>query len=276
MKAVCFLLLLGAAVQAVKLSVDSVKYSIISAKGEPSTKSLSPTEKSSSEVVTISQDQTLKLSFQVVDKVTGKGVQPEQAFLRFYDEQSGEEGIQPVRVTSSGKAKFDLSLAKPPASLPPTSSAPLKVTLLLGASSYAPAKLELFNLHIPASHPAPTHPDEAKFHILPELAHTFRPDPKLPARAVSALFAGLVLVVPWTILLGLWFSISPRVPRLFSPNILPFTASLGAFEFLLYRYWVDLKLGDVLTYGAMLGIVTVFTGRHALASIADRRLGNHK
>lgn len=39
MKAVCFLLLLGAAVQAVKLSVDSVKYSIISAKGEPSTKS---------------------------------------------------------------------------------------------------------------------------------------------------------------------------------------------------------------------------------------------
>ncbi|KAJ3736689.1 oligosaccharyl transferase delta subunit [Lentinula guzmanii] len=271
-----FLLFLATAAHAAKLSADSVKYSIISAKGEPSTKSFVPTEKPSSEVVTLSEDQTLKLSLQVVDQATGKGVQPEQAFLRFYDEQSGEEGIQPIRVTSSGKAKFDLSMAKPPASLPPTSTAPLKVTLLLGSSSHSPQKLELFNLHVPASHPAPVHPDEVKFHLLPELAHTFRPDPKLPPRAVSAFFTGIILVVPWSILLGLWFSVSPQVPRLFSPNILPFTASLGAFEFLLYRYWVDLKLGDVLTYGAVLGVVTVFTGRHALASIADRRLGSQK
>ncbi|KAJ4490201.1 oligosaccharyl transferase delta subunit [Lentinula aciculospora] len=275
MKAIIFLLL-AAAAQAAKLSADSVKYSIISSKGEPNTKSLSPNEDLSSEVVTISQDQTLKLSFQVVDKATGKGVQPEQAFLRFYDEQSGEEGIQPVRVTSSGKAKFDLSMAKPPSSLPPSSTAPLKVTLLLGASSYSPQKLELFDLYVPASHPAPVHPDEPKFHLLPELVHTFRPDPQLPPRAISALFTVLVLVVPWTILCGLWFSVAPRVPRLFSPNILPFTASLFAFEYLLYQYWVDLKLGDVLTYGAVLGVVTVFTGRHALASIADRRLGSQK
>ncbi|KAJ3715069.1 oligosaccharyl transferase delta subunit [Lentinula raphanica] len=268
-----FLLLLAAVAQAAKLSADSVKYSIISAKGEPSTKSIVPTEKPSSEVVTLSNDQTLKLSFQVVDKASGKGVQPQQAFLRFYDEQSGEEGIQPVRVTSSGKAKFDLSMAKPPSSLPPTSNAPLHVTLLLGSTSYSPQKLELFKLHVPVSHPAPVHPDEAKYHVLPQLAHTFRPDPKLPPRAISALFTGLVLIVPWSILLVLWLTVSPQVPHLFSPNIIPFTASLGAFEFLLYRYWVDLKLGDVLAYGSVLGVITVFTGRHALANIADRRLG---
>ena len=50
----------------------------------------------------------LKLTFQVVDKEAGKGVQPHQTFLRFYDEKSGEEGIQPVRVTPGGKAKFEL------------------------------------------------------------------------------------------------------------------------------------------------------------------------
>jgi len=270
-----FLLLLAAIAQAAKLSVESTKYTVISGKGEPSTKSLSPTEKLS-ETVTLTQDDTLKLSFQIVDKASGKGVQPEQTFLRFYDEESGEEGIQPVRVTSSGKAKFDLSMAKPPASLPPTSTAPLKVTLLIGSSSHSPEKLELFNLYVPASYPATAHPDEANFHLLPELAHTFRADPKLPPVAISALFAGIVFVAPWIVLLGLWFSISPSLPRLFSPNILPFTASLGAFEFLLYRYWVDLKLGDVLTYGSILGVITVFTGRHALASIADRRLGNRK
>jgi oligosaccharyltransferase complex subunit delta (ribophorin II) len=268
-----FLLLLAAVAQAAKLSVESAKYSIVSGNGEPRTKSFEPTERSS-ETVTITQDDTLKLSFQIVDKASGKGIQPEQTFLRFYDEESGEEGIQPIRVTSGGKAKFDLNMAKLPASLPPTSSAPLKVTLLIGSSSHSPEKLELFNLHVPASYAAPAHPDEVNFHLLPELTHTFRPDPKLPPRAVSALFAGVVFVAPWAVLLGLWFSVSPRVPRLFSPNILPFTASLGAFEFLLYRYWVDLKLGDVLTYGAILGVITLFTGRHALASIADRRLGS--
>ncbi|KAE9407966.1 oligosaccharyl transferase delta subunit [Gymnopus androsaceus JB14] len=260
-----FLLLLAAVAQAAKLSVESAKYSVISGKGEPRTKSIEATEKSS-ETVTITQDETLKLSFQIIDKASGKGIQPEQTFLRFYDEESGEEGIQPVRVTSSGKAKFDLNMAKPPASLPPTSAAPLKVTLLIGSSSHSPEKLELFNLHVPASYAAPAHPDEANFHLLPELAHTFR----------VCLFAAVVFAAPWTVLLGLWFSISASLPRLFSPNILPFTASLGAFEFLLYRYWVDLKLGDVLTYGTILGVVTLFTGRHALASIADRRLGSQK
>jgi hypothetical protein len=98
---------------------------------------------------------------------------------------------------------FLQNMAKPPATLPPTSIAPLKVTLLLGSGSYHPEKLELFNLYIPASHPAPVHPDEADFHVLPELKHTFNAPPNLPPRAVSALFAGLVLVVPWAALLGL-------------------------------------------------------------------------
>ena len=49
----------------------------------------------------------LKLTFQIVDE-DGKGVQPHQTFLRFYDEVTGEEGIQPVKVTPGGKAKFEL------------------------------------------------------------------------------------------------------------------------------------------------------------------------
>lgn len=52
---------------------------------------------------------TLKLSFTINEKSEdGKGVQPHQTFLRFYDEQTKEEGIQPVRVSAAGKAKFDL------------------------------------------------------------------------------------------------------------------------------------------------------------------------
>jgi len=56
----------------------------------------------------LSATDTLKVTFQVVDKSSGKGVQPQQVFLRFYDEESGEEGIQPLRVASTGKVKFEL------------------------------------------------------------------------------------------------------------------------------------------------------------------------
>ena len=65
---------------------------------------LSLTEKP--EALSLGPSDALKLTFQVVED--GKGVRPHQTFLRFYDEQTGEEGIQPVRVSTAGKAKFDL------------------------------------------------------------------------------------------------------------------------------------------------------------------------
>lgn len=180
-------------------------------------------------------------------------------------------------------------MAKPPLSLPPTASAPLKVTLIVGSVNHDPLKVELFDLYIPASHPPPAHPDEASFHPLPAIQHTFRPEQRLPPKPVSALFAALALA-PWVVLLGLvslhrimltrclnfapqWTEISPRVPYLFSPSILPFTLTLGAFEGLLFWYWVDLKLGQVLLYGGILGVITTFTGKTALASIGERRIG---
>lgn len=57
--------------------------------------------------VDLSQTDILKITFKITDD-TDKGVQPHQTFLRFYDEKSREEGIQPIRVTPGGKAKFEL------------------------------------------------------------------------------------------------------------------------------------------------------------------------
>jgi oligosaccharyltransferase complex subunit delta (ribophorin II) len=48
--------------------------------------------------------------------------------------------------------------------------------------------------------------------------------------------------------------------------------TLGAFEILLFWYWVDLKLGQVLLYGGVLGVVTIFAGKYALSSIAQHRV----
>ncbi|KAF8884890.1 oligosaccharyl transferase delta subunit [Gymnopilus junonius] len=266
-----FLLALSA--HASLLAVQSPRYTVTGAKGsEVQAEPVSLAQKPSSPVA-LHGKETLKLTFQIVDKETGKGVQPHQTFLRFYDEKTNEEGIQPVRVTPGGKAKFELNLSKPPLSLPPTPDRdPLKVTLFIGSSVYDPLSVELFDLILPASQPAPAHPQELTFHPLPEIKHTFRPENKQPPRLISAVSVGIVFA-PWVVLLGLWSQVAPRPSHLFSPSILPFILSLGAFETLLFRYWIGLKLGQVLLYGAILAIPTIFTGKQALSSIANHRLG---
>jgi oligosaccharyltransferase complex subunit delta (ribophorin II) len=152
--------------------------------------------------VILNATDTLKVTFQVVDKESGEGTQPHQTFLRFYDATTNEEGIQPIRVTQGGKANFELNMGRPPLSLPPTDDAPLQVTLYIGKPDFTPIAAELFDLHIPRSLPPPVHPDEASFHPLPEIHHTFRPDQKLPYKFVSAVFSGLV-IAPWFLLIGL-------------------------------------------------------------------------
>jgi oligosaccharyltransferase complex subunit delta (ribophorin II) len=70
-----------------------------------------------------------------------------------------------------------------------------------------------------------------------------------------------------------WSQILPRSKFTFSPHVFPFIALLGGFEGLLVWYWVDLKLGQVLLYGGILSVFTIFAGKHALATIGKHRLG---
>ncbi|KAG5635309.1 hypothetical protein H0H81_011771 [Sphagnurus paluster] len=264
--------LLIAGAQAAVLTLQSPRFTVTSSTGAQLRSEPISLARPASIPVTLEKDDVLKVTFQVIEKGASKGVQPHQTFLRFYDKKSGEEGIQPIRVTNGGKAKFELNMAKPPLSLPPTSDAPLQVTLLIGSPLHSPLSVALFDLVVPASQPAPVHPDEASFHPLPEIHHTFRPEQKLPPKPISAIFSVLVLS-PWVVLLGLWAQTAPRVPHLLSPSILPFIGTLGAFQGLLVWYWADLKLGQVLTYGAVLGLVTIFTGKQALSKIGDQRVG---
>lgn len=259
------------AVNAAQLTLQSPRFNVVASDGSQlRSEPISLAPKSEVSVVLNASD-TLKLTFQVVEKDEGKGVQPHQTFLRFFDEDSGEEGIQPVKTTSAGKAKFELNMARPPSSLPPSGSAPLKVSLIIGSFSHSPAKFDLFDLSVPASLPPPQHPDEPTFHPLPAIQHTFNPEPTMPPRFISAVFTALVLS-PWVVLVGLWSAVRPRVPHLFSASVLPFTASLGVFEGLLFWYWLELRLGQILLYGTFAAVFTALTGKRALAKIGERRL----
>ncbi|KAI0090349.1 Oligosaccharyltransferase subunit Ribophorin II-domain-containing protein [Irpex rosettiformis] len=269
----CLLSLLAiAGVDAAQLSLQSPRFTISS--GDASQLRSEPISlKQRPEPLKLAPTDVLKLSFQVVEKDGEKGVQPHQTFLRFFDAVSGEEGIQPVRVSSSGKAKFELNMAKPPGSIPPTTAEnPLNVSLLLGSFEHSPARYELFDLFLPASQSAPPHELEHTFHPQPLIHHTFRPEQKVPPRIISA--AGAILVLaPWVVLVGFLAHIKPSVPQLLSINIFPFIATLGASEALLFWYWVDLKLGDVLLYGGVLALFTAAAGKKALATKGDLRVG---
>lgn len=262
-------LLLATYAHAASLSLQNPRFTISSSTAtQLRADVLSLTKKPAS--LRLGASDTLKLTFQITEDSEGKGVQPHQTFVRFYDSVSGEEGIQPVRVTPGGKAKFELNMARPPASLPPTSNRPLEVSLILGSFVHEPAKFDLFDLFVPPSQTSAPHVDEAKFHEQPSIHHSFRSEQKLPPKFVSAMFSALVLS-PWVVLLGLWSNVGLRVPHLLAPRIFPFTVLLGAFEALLCWYWVDLKLGQVLLYGGILAVPTVFAGRTALATTGNWR-----
>ena len=107
-------------------------------------------------------------------------------------------------------------MAKPPPSLPPSGTNPLKASLILGSYVHTPVTWSLFDLKLPASLPAAALPEEASYSPLPTLSHTFQPDHKAPPRAISAVFSLLVLS-PW---LGLVVLVSP--PKYLQRNMLTF------------------------------------------------------
>ncbi|QRV76048.1 oligosaccharyltransferase complex subunit [Ceratobasidium sp. AG-Ba] len=251
------------ALQAAALSLKSPKFAVTSSKASIiRAESIDLNEPLAT--VTVGKTENLRISFVVLGD-DGTPVRPHQAFVRMYDEASGEEGIQPVKVGKDGKGKLEINLSRPPVSLPPTTDAPLSVSVILGSFTHSPATVPLFNLKLPASAPVTPHPLAKHYAPQPLIAHKFNPEPSQPPQAISAVFT-IAAVAPWVVLLGLLSQIS--TPLNTSSAALsyvgPFLLALFAFEGLLFTYWVKLRLGQVLSYGAVLAVLAAGTGKRAL------------
>ncbi|KAF8308258.1 oligosaccharyl transferase delta subunit [Clavulina sp. PMI_390] len=249
-----------------KLTVKVPKYSVVSDVGSVLASDPLDVSTSSLPTVSVGKSDILKLTFTVVDddESGDNGVQPHQAFLRFHS-STGEEGIQPIRVPSSGKAKFDLNARRPPPGIPATSDdTVLTVDLILGSFTRKSSTVPLLKLKLPASMPVAPHPEELLYHAKPLISHTFRGEQKMPPKVISLVFAAVALS-PWVVLAGLL----SFLPIHYTPSsaTAPFIALLAAFEGLLIWYWIDLKIGQVLSYGAVLALITAAAGKRALASL---------
>ena len=73
-----------------------------------------------------------------------------------------------------------------------------------------------------------------------------------------------------------WGAVKPSAPHLLSLSILPFVLSLVLIEGLLFWYWVELRLGQILLYGSGAAALAVLTGKQALLGIAVRRTSSSK
>jgi Oligosaccharyltransferase subunit Ribophorin II len=65
---------------------------------------------------------------------------------------------------------------------------------------------------LPRSQPAPVNAEEKHYHVQPEIQHTFRAKEKIPAKAISGVFA-LLTLSPWFVLLGMVRSILSSYPK---------------------------------------------------------------
>lgn len=266
------LLLLAGLVSAAELTLKSPKLTVEYADKRASLHEKLSVSKPLAKPVELQSNDVLSLNFQIVEEKSQDGVQPQQAFLRLYDSETEEEGIIPLRVTSLGKVMFQLNMAKPPSSLPPTGSNPLKASLILGSYTHTPVKWDLFDVKLPPSLPLPAQPEETLYKPLPTIAHTFRPDHKAPPQILSGLFS-LTVLSPWIGLVVVLTQIPQRLPNLSNPSVLPFILLLALFEALFIKYWISLKLGQVLLYGFGIGIVTLLAGKRALTSLSNQRHG---
>ncbi|KAL3900693.1 MAG: hypothetical protein SGCHY_001150 [Lobulomycetales sp.] len=110
---------------------------------------------------------------------------------------------------------------------------------------------------------------EPSFSPLPEITHVFRKPEKMPYQWVSFIFAVAVLT-PWVFLLRMWSLLDVNIGNLFALGSgmamygSAFMCSLVAFCLLYVAYFVKLKVFEMLSMAAGLGVVLFLLGRQTL------------
>ncbi|GAA6027225.1 hypothetical protein JCM8097_002501 [Rhodosporidiobolus ruineniae] len=241
----------------------------------------------------------LKLAFALKDD-QGNPVQPHQAALVWApvdpEEQAqyGRDHVDWLKVNRrSGKAKWDLDLARAPSSLLSLTKGPLSLTLLLSAPSHAPLSLSLGSFLLPASltetlsFPFPPVEDlpkgwEAeKYAEQTTLRWTFREGEKRVGWAKAAVGTAVV-GSPWVVFLGMLLPLLPSL-RLRAPSPLSttFLALLLTLELSFTLFWLDRlpfasNLLQALPVFGGLAITAAGVGRGVLGEMQRRRMAGGK
>ncbi|MCJ1359916.1 MAG: hypothetical protein MMC33_009919, partial [Icmadophila ericetorum] len=151
------------------------------------------TAKPLKETIKLTTTDTLKIILTTVEGSTAK--RAHQTFLTIEDSETGLETSYPFSVKDSGKGKLELTTKDIPTQLL-SSPKPLSASIIVASfGSSKPYSSKVFDLIIKSDQNTPIPPSEKplRYGKLPEIQHTFRPDPTSPPMQISMVFALFVV-----------------------------------------------------------------------------------
>ncbi|GAA6063120.1 hypothetical protein JCM10212_002323 [Sporobolomyces blumeae] len=283
------LALAGANLASCALVVSQGKLSLVDSVGASAVASTTFSSESPTPLALtpLSSTDTLKLSF-VVHNDHGEPVQPEQAVISFLPvdpferREYGRQWASVVKVRNTGKARWELDLARAPTGLLSLSKGEISATLLVGQSNEPGVAIPLGQFTLspsialafpyPPNDELPKHWEVDKYGPRPEIEWTFR-DKEKEVNPVVALVGLAMVLSPWAVLVAVLSSVVPLLNlRRPTPAQAIFVASLVAFEALFVVYWVGLRLLSTLPYFCALAVVSFGSGRVALGEMRRVRL----
>jgi len=220
--------------------------------------------------VTIAAGKHLFLTFRLKNKVSGKNLQVQQAFVTFTDATSKQDVFFVVPVDTAKKVyklHVDLAKFKGPSGV-------YSLRVLIGDPSIDnsfewDAASVSFKF---ASEAAQSHP--SIYDAKPEIHHIFRKPDSRPPRTVSQAFTLLalapiaLLIVGWLIV-GINFGNFPSgIAAIYA---LLFHVALIATLGVLGLFWLELTIFDTLKYLGYAGVPLLFFGQQTFRALATQK-----
>lgn len=233
--------------------------------------------------VTLSSGEALRLS--MILKAGNEAGVPHQAYLFVQQADTGIETFFPFDIApTTAKAKLEITQKDLPLSFI-ASSSPLTLNMAIGdfteniTSIFIPiaqVQLNYDDMTVSAAKKSLGEPPLV-YAPLPELRHTFRPDPKNPPKILTLLFLGAVGTA-LVGLFGVWATLGANLSAL--PKALgaaplshpTFLGSLLALEWVFMMYYLKWNLFQTLTAAIIVGPVAFYSGSRALREVRARRL----
>ncbi|KHJ35889.1 putative oligosaccharyltransferase subunit ribophorin ii [Erysiphe necator] len=222
---------------------------------------------------------TLKITLTAVEDGITK--RPHQAMLLLRDQDTGLEVPFSFSMMANGKGKVEFTQKNFPMQLN-ISSQPLRATLLLASFGSSQAfSNHVFNLDVKrdsqAVNAAPRYEKPLRYGKLEGIDHIFKPEPKSGPIIISIIFlvavAGSlpVLLSSW-VYLGANLSHLPQAIRAAPIAHTLFFVSILAMEFILFLYYYNWTLFQVLPVAGIISLIAIPSGPKALSEVQSRRL----
>lgn len=206
--------------------------------------------------VTLPIDRSLDIAF----KVPEAPPKPHQAMVRIFSPELNDERLFPAKFRGKGA-----KVAIPHRSIPwEFRGEPLEVSIVVGSKEGQGVEEPAFGLLV-------DHDEHSKVVLTrkrdklntlgpnPEIDHLFREEPRRTNAVIALVFVGAVVVLLGALLTS-WQS-TGLLPKSISIHVALFSATVIAVEAMFVGYFVSWSIFTVLSLGAVLGPLLLWTGK---------------